>query len=195
MLLFTQRNEQELTALLREGDEAAFVEIYRRNWQKLYNAAYKRLRDGAQCEDLLQNIFADLWERREEVFIENLNAYLHTAVRFQVIKYATRTTAASRFTEELDDRLSSPIQTDDPLIERETLDLVKIWVAALPRKRREIFHMYYHEGLSSADIARELGISQKTVQNQIATVINSLHSRLSKVLAVVAILMRALTWF
>ena len=182
MSSYQHHSEQQLTALLREGDEEAFVEIYRRNWRRMYNAAFRRLHDENQCEDLVQNIFTDLWERRREADIENLPAYLHTAVRFQVIRQVTRSQGVSPLAENLESALISPLRSEDPLIEKETLEIVKLWIAALPEKRREIFLMYYTEELSSSRIAEVLGVSQKTVQNQIATATNSIREQLSKIL-------------
>lgn len=188
MSFYSSHTEQALTALLREGDEGAFVEIYRRNWQRMYNTAYKRLKDPFQCEDLVQNIFTDIWERRTDLLIANLQAYLQTAVRFQVIKYSTRMSDVAPFADILESSLASAIGTDDPLIENELLDLVKLWIAALPAKRREIFVLYYLEDLSSDQIAERIGISQKTVQNQLATATNTLRAQLSKVLMLCLIL-------
>ncbi len=188
MFLYKNHTEQELTALLREGDETAFVEIYRRNWQRMYNTAYKRLKDAYQCEDIVQNIFTDLWERRTEILIGNLQAYLQTAVKFQVIKYSTRTSNVSPFVDILETTIVSTGNADDPIIENELLELVRLWVAALPEKRREIFVLYYMEEHPSDRIAELLGISQKTVQNQLATATNALRSQLSKVLLICLIL-------
>jgi RNA polymerase sigma factor (sigma-70 family) len=174
--------EHELITLLKDGNREAFAEIYRRNWQHLYNSAYKRLKDEVQCEDLVQNIFMDLWERRNTTNIENLSAYLYTAVRFQAIKYSTRLPGTSPLVDKLESTLVSPFGSEDPLIENETLELVRLWIAALPEKRREMFLMYYSQELSSSRIAELLGVSQKTVQNQIATATNTIREQLSRLL-------------
>jgi RNA polymerase sigma factor (sigma-70 family) len=117
-----------------------------------------------------------------EVLIGNLQAYLQTAVRFQVIKYSTRASDVSPFSDLIKTTLTSAISPDDSLIENELLELVRLWIAALPEKRREIFILYYMEDLTSDRIAELLGISQKTVQNQLATAANTLRSQLSKML-------------
>jgi len=182
MSSYGNHSELQLAALLREGDGEAFVEIYRRNWRSMYNSAFKRLRDEKQSEDLVQNIFTDLWERRGEVEIENIAAYLLTAVKFQVIRHTTRNPGSSPLTDSLESTLISSLQPEDSLIEQETLEIVKLWISALPEKRREIFLMYYREELSSSRIAEMLGISKKTVQNQLLTATNSIRDQLSKIL-------------
>ena len=187
MSSYSNHSELQLTALLREGDGEAFLEIYRRNWRMMDNSACNRLHDEKQCEDLVQNVFTDLWARRGEVEIENLPAYLNTAVRFQVIRHSTRTPGASPLTDYLESTLISPQRSEDPLIEKETLEIITLWIAALPEKRREIFLVHYMEELSSSRIAEVLGVSQKTVQNQIATATNSIRDQLSKILFILSI--------
>lgn len=172
--------DDELVNLLKEGDETAFVEIYRQNWRIMFDAAYRRLQDESACEDLVQNIFTDLWERRAALQIDNLTGYLLTAIKFQVIKYSTRSQRSFPILDELEHRIISPLRSEDPLIETESLELVKLWIAALPEKRREIFIMHYMEELSSARIAQLLGISQKTVQNQITTATKTIRDQLLK---------------
>lgn len=75
MASYGTHSELQLTALLREGDGEAFVEIYRRNWRMMYNAAFKRLHDEKQCEDLVQNVFTDLWARRSTAFRPDSRQY------------------------------------------------------------------------------------------------------------------------
>ena len=173
--------DSHLITLLRNGDEEAFVEIYRRHWRKLYNAAYKRLKDADLCEDLVQNVFMDLWERRESVSILNLEAYLITAVKFQVIKISTSSRSKNHFIDLLETTLTSSLSTDYPLIEHELSELLRLWMAALPEKRRKIFIMHYMEGIDPQHIAEILGLSQKTVQNQLSIASGALKSQLLRV--------------
>lgn len=188
MSLYQNHSDQELTSLLRQGDDNAFVELYRRNWRAMYKAAYKRLQLEEVCEDIVQNIFVDLWERRNEIDLDHPTAYLQSAVRFQVIKFSTRQRKNIPLVEHLENTLISSLRSEDPLIEAETEHLIRLWINALPEKRREIFLMYYMENLSSAKIAELLGISQKTVQNQLTSATSSIRSQLSKTLsALVAI--------
>ncbi len=171
---------EELFHLLKEGDENAFVEIYRRNWRMMFDAAYRRLHDESACEDLVQNIFTDLWERRATLQIENLTGYLLSAVKFQVIKYSTRIPYSIPLLDKLETQFISPLGSEDPLIEAESMELVKLWIAALPEKRREIFLMHYTDEMSTARIAEILGISQKNVQNKINTASKTIRDQLSK---------------
>lgn len=173
------QDESELFNLLKQGDQAAFEEIYRRYWVELYNAAYKRLPEKEKCQDIIQNVFLSLWTRRAEVAVENPAAYLHTAVRFQVLKHIARNPKGSFLTQSFQDELISPLASDAELLEKEVKNLITYFIEALPQKRRNIFVMHYYEGLSTAKIATELHISQKTVQNQLHTASHALRLKLT----------------
>lgn len=173
-------DEQSLFALLREGDESAFEQIYKLYWTQLFNAAYKRLPEKEKCKDIIQNVFTDLWNRRETLELANPAAYLHTAVRFQVLKQISKNSKNSAFTATFEAELISPLATDGEVLEKEVRVLIELFIKALPQKRREIFLLYYFKGLNTAQIATQLNVSQKTVQNQLATASNALRLRLTQ---------------
>ena len=172
-------HDNVLFDLLKQGDEAAFGKIYKLYWVELYNAAYKRLPEKEKCQDVIQNVFADLWNRREILELENPLAYLHTAVKFQVLKHISRTPKNSFFTKSFENQLISPMQADGELLDREVKGLLELFIKALPEKRRKIFLLHYFEGLSTAKISVQLNISQKTVQNQLTTATHALKFRLT----------------
>ena len=172
-------NERALFDLLRQGDEIAFSKIYKLYWVELCNAAYKRLPEKEKCQDIIQNVFTDLWTRRAIVEIENPTAYLHTAVRFQVLKQVSRNPQNSFLSESFISELISPLATDGDLLEKEVKNLIELYIDALPKKRKNIFVMHYFEGLTTAKIAMQLNVSQKTVQNQLTTASHALRFRLT----------------
>lgn len=165
----TNCNDIELLLSLKNGERSAFEQIFNRYWSSLYDAAYKRLKDKGQCKDIIQDVFADLWIRREKVRIENLEAYLHTAIRFQIFKNASRNKISPVFIELYDSIASSPYHPGLELEEKELEELAQVWIDSLPEKRRKIFQLHFREHLSTKEIAEKLGISQKTVQNQLGT--------------------------
>lgn len=166
----------------------AFGLIYQKFWPSLYNAAYKRLRDKDLCKDVVQNVFTDLWQRRTQVDIKNLAAYLHTAVRFQVYTISVKQPATTELFNALEEILISPFGSDENIINEELRRIVDSWIRALPEKRRKIFILHYYEELSTNDIAVRLNISQKTVQNQLNTATSYIRARFAHFLSVSLIL-------
>ena len=187
--LSTIVDEQRLFALLREGDESAFEQIYKLYWTQLFNTAYKRLPEKEKCNDIIQNVFTDLWNRRTTLDLDNPSAYLHTAVRFQVLKQVSRNPKNNAFTDSFETELISPLTTDGEVLEKEVKVLIELFIKALPQKRRDIFLMYYFKGLSTSQISSQLNVSQKTVQNQLATASNALRLRLTQLFLSMLILM------
>ncbi len=172
----------ELYSLAKSGDENAFTMLYRRHWQSLFNGAYKRLQCKDQSQDIVQNIFIDFWERRNSVDVGNVQAYLHTAVRFQVFKYTARQPQNAQLLNSFEASLAAAGHADDAVLEEEIRTLLSLWIEALPFKRREIFLHHYFEGLSTSEIATRLNIARKTVQNQLNTATIELRTKFDKIL-------------
>lgn len=188
MLDYLNLTDNELILLVKKEDKLAFTQIYKRHWQTLYSTVFKRTKNKEQCQDIVQNVFADLWSRRDKTAIDNLAAYLHTAVKFQLYKQISRQPDASLFLNSFEEIISSPVSADDALKEKEIQTIIDLWLATLPEKRRQIFLLHYKEELSTRDIANRLGISQNTVQAQIYTATQSLRTRLGHSLSIAIII-------
>src|ERR1700732_1282512 len=92
-------DDRTLVSLLVQGEEGALTELYNRYWKLLYNAIYQRLKSTEQAQDIVQDVFADLWHRRGQVIIDNIGGYLQTACKFQVYKIVSRRKAGPAFFE------------------------------------------------------------------------------------------------
>ena len=176
MKFYSQHSDQDLTALLKDGVEAAFDEIYDRYWKKLYNEAYKRLQNTELSEEVVQDVFVDLWKNNEHRDIQNLYPYLLTAVRYQVFIVYKKLKSLPHFEEPLENMAISHEGADTFCLEKDLITAINQWLDTQPEKRRKIFHLRYMEGMQTKEIAEELNISQKTVQNQLNTSQGSLRS-------------------
>lgn len=174
----------DLIKLLKQGDEAAFNEIYNRYWVKLYNDSYKRLKDEALSADIIQDVFADIWIKRESKNIENLGAYLHSAARYHVFLLYKKNKHITAFEEPLEMIAIDSCQADSVFHEKELRECIALWLEMQPEKRREVFRLKFAEDLSTKEISEKLNVSQKTVQNQFSTSLNLLRSHLAKLLSV-----------
>lgn len=181
-------NDSMLFALLKQGNSEAFERIYNKYWYGLFKTAYKRLHDKNKCQDVVQNVFTDLWNRKTELDIRDLQAYLHTAVRFQTLKAISKQSRQAPFIDAFETEIISSLNADGSLLDKEAKKLVEQFINALPAKRRIIFIRHYIDELSTAQIASELNISQKTVQNQLTTASHALRLRLTHLFGLAAVL-------
>jgi len=178
MKAYDSYSDNELVTLLQQGSEESFAEIYNRYWVELYDAAYQRLKNKEQVEDIIQDVFVKLWIRRAELNINNAQAYLHTAIRFRVFNYVERDLVNESFFEPFEAMATSGLTADQNVLEKELLDLVQSYIEALPQKRKEIFLLHTRDNLSTKEIAERLNISQKTVQNQLGITMQGLHKKI-----------------
>jgi len=164
--------------LLLQDDSIAFEEIFHRYWAPLLDTAYRRTKNLDQSKDIVQDVLTDLWQRRGKVNIENLGAYLNTAVRFQFFKLVSRKKSAPLIFELLDTITSLEYSAENNIQEKELQELLGEWLNTLPKKRKEIFILHYREDMTTKEIADHLNISQKTVQNQLGRATNDLHEKM-----------------
>jgi RNA polymerase sigma-70 factor (ECF subfamily) len=180
--------DAKLLDLLRLDDREAFELLYKRYSAKLFHAAYNLFRDRDVCEDLVQELFIDLWTKRSQLNITSLESYLKVAIRHRVIYYI-RTKKATLDLEVVEE-LIEKYTADSKLLQSDISQLLENNVAQLPEKCRQIFTLSRKEYLSNKEIASRLNISIKTVENQMTIALRYLRTGLTDYLpSVVALLM------
>lgn len=170
-----------------QGDEAAFNLLFEKYWDKSYTEAYKRVKDSDDAKDIVQEIFTHIWTNRQTLNIKNLPAYLHIAVRNRALKLMAKQKPVHPFFSMLDSLPERYAQADANLLWKEFLNAYEALLRSLPPKRQEIFRMRFQDGLSTKDIAGQLGIKRKTIQNQLGKAIDTLKVSLLRVFIVVFI--------
>lgn len=181
---YVNYSDVDLVALLRTGDEIAFSTIYKRYWEKLYYTAVKRLKDEAEAQESVQDIFYSIWKNREHFHLrENLENYLAVAVKFQVIQRVAKSNRRSLVEQTLgreaeQDRLTGT-QTEWNQYDLEVLQvrLSKV-IDTLPKKCKLVFNMSRDEEYTNKKIAAELGISEKAVEKHVSHALKVLRTNL-----------------
>lgn len=169
-------NDQLLLQQLQNNDAAAFDALYDKYWGLVYSAAYKRLKDENYAKDITQDIFLQLWQRRHQLKIEHLPAYLYTSVRNNVLKLMEKTQRITTIPELLEQTARDG--ADAALLRKEFMIKYENLINTLTASQQQIFRMRYQQELSTAEIAEKLNISRKTVQNQLGKSMNNLRELL-----------------
>jgi len=170
--------DQELIALLKEGDRAAFNQVYNRHAEPLYRFAYNILKDQDECTDAVQDVFIWLWNNREKLEIAELKGYLSAAVKYKlarVIQSSKRKAEILAAGPGIKDSF-----VDDSLEVKELKNAINQFIETLPPRAREIFQLSRNEYLSNKEIAAKLDISEKTVENQMTISLKKLKVTLGK---------------
>jgi RNA polymerase sigma-70 factor (ECF subfamily) len=171
-------SDMQLIGRLKADDEAALTMIYRRYWQSLFKAAYNILKDRQACEDIIQELFIKLWDCRAEVEISiSLKAYLYASVRYGVYRQIRTGSVKSEIFDDLIERLHTPA-THNSIEHKELLLQISQVIDTLPEKCREVYKLSREECLSHKEIALQLNISTKTVENHLTKALRELRGSL-----------------
>lgn len=168
--------DDKLLEQMREDNHMAFERIYDKYASALYYSAYNLFRDRQTCEDLVQELFVDLWMKRNDLKIRTLKSYLYKAIRNRVLMLI-RSGKACVCIDVLED-LAVQYPAEDHLTEKEINRIVDQEMSGLPDRCREVFRLSRKENLSHKEIAARLNISVKTVENQVTIALRRLRSAL-----------------
>jgi len=194
--MYDKLSDIELTALLKEGDDAAFTEIYNRYWEKMASYAIRLTKSSDEGADIIQEMFVSLWNRRESLEVKGtLISYLIKGTRNLSLKYIEKNLTKHRFLERLSvvsQDLSSEIEEN--LSAKELQQYVDGAVAKLPGKMKEIYLLSRDEQLSHREISQRLGIAEGTVKKQISNALKIISTHIKPNLsgAIYVILMHIL---
>lgn len=173
----TSLNDAELWAAIRLDDESAFTALFDRYWVRLYKTAQVYLKDHETSEEVVHDVFLNIWNRRHSLEIEAFSPFLLTAVRYQV--YNRLRSAKSPIVLTVgDEHLNEPLDNNEGeshIIVQEFQQELDQYLVQLPKRCQEIFYMSRVNQLSNQEIANRLGISKRTVENQITVALKHLR--------------------
>lgn len=180
MAAYSAYTDQELIALLKQGDHASFTEIYNRFKGPLYVHAYNKLRNTEEARDTVQDLFTRLWNGRETLAVHgDLISYLYTSVRNGVFRQVERKGLASNYISSIQQSINSGNNVTDHLVREHMLSaMIEKEIEALPPKMREVFLLSRKHNLSHKEIAEQLGISEPTVKKQVNNALKILRVKL-----------------
>jgi len=163
---------------IREDNQVAFKTLFDTYYSSLCNYALQFLNDREHAEEVVQDLFVKIWEKRKVLTIEtSLKNYLFRSVRNQCLNLLQHEKIKKLHAEKLKDALLSEDAPGDYFISQEMILKIEEGVSSLPEKRREIFRLSREEGMKYREIAEKLGISIKTVEIQMGLALKSLREK------------------
>ena len=159
--------ENQLIQPISFNDKLSFEQVYGEYWSKLYIYAFNVLHEREICEDIVQEIFIDLWKKRNDVLIFDLDSYLYQSVKYQIFNHFRKSKYKKQLLEKFN-RIDKLCRIDELYEKKELKSHIKNAISKLPDQRRLIFQMSRYEELSNKEISKNLNISSQTVKNQIS---------------------------
>ncbi len=173
-------NDHDLLSRLRGGDDTAFEAIFRQWYEPVVRSANRVLRDMSIAEELSQDVFLELWRRRDTLAPDSsIAGYLMQAVRNRALNHL-RHLAVQKKSVVYVEALSEPAEHADQQVHANDLQVaMRTAIAALPPRTREVFVMSRERGLRYSEIAEQLGVSVKAVEANMSRALRILRHELS----------------
>ena len=177
------QTNQLLLAELAKSNRKAFRKLFDLYWESMFINAKTAIGDESVAKDIVQDIWVRLWQQREALEIRGFEAYIFRAVQNGCFKY---------FRDKKFDRVrlnviesSQPINKPDIVKQHdleETQSLIRQSLNKLPSRCKQIFELSRMEQYSNEEIASQLGISKRSVENQISLAMKSIRASLTTIL-------------
>jgi RNA polymerase sigma-70 factor (family 1) len=181
-MLLTERTDSELWDAIAANNSKAFDALFERYWNLIYGTAYAYLKDQEAATQIVHDIFLNLWTKRGVYKINNFKHYLASSARYHVYKQLkARKTSNVVYVEDYESvsyLQHSTNQGEENLCYLELETAMKSSLDQLPKRCREIFALSRTDHLSNEEIATRLGISKRSVENQLTTALHFLRSYL-----------------
>ncbi len=170
-------SDEDILHLLAQNSEQAIDLLFRQYYTTLCQHIYRIIPDGSKVEDLVQDVFYELWRKRDQLTIKtSIAAYLRRAARNKALNHI-RDQRMQFEDEEHHPHLESKFTSSIQQIEvQELQNLIHTAIEALPERCRMVFSLSRFEEMSYQEIADALNISIKTVENQISKALKLLRS-------------------
>jgi RNA polymerase sigma-70 factor (family 1) len=177
----------QLLDLIKTDNEAAFKEVYNRYWKHLYAFAYKRIKSREVAEEIVQEFLTNFWANRNRLFIQtSFEGYIYTSIKHLVLNYFAKEARKLVMFENLSMAGNGKDNsTEEVILLHELHTVIAREVSQLPVKCRSVFELSRMQNKSNKEIARVMGISEKTVEGHLSKAIKRLKVGISLVVAAI----------
>jgi RNA polymerase sigma-70 factor, ECF subfamily len=176
--VLTPAKTEEIIRRMKKEDKSAVDELFGYYYPRLYHFSKSILKIENDIDDILQEVFVKIWLNRQKIGdAKTFNSFIFTITKNEVLNLIRSNLKDQNFRDELFLRsVAEEYHTQNPLEFNEIKAGIDKIVAGLPEKRQQVFNLSRNEGLSNRDIARQLNISEKTVEDHITHAIKQIKN-------------------
>lgn len=167
--------EKELFAKFTQGHIKSFEILFHRYYNSLCLYASKITGNDNSAEEIVQDFFVKLWEKRTSIDVESsVKSYFFRSIKNHCLNYIKHINVVQKHV----NTPSNNVLHDTIFTEFGMIEKIENSINELPKRRREIFKLSREEGLKYREISKKLNISIKTVETQMSLAISTLRKKL-----------------
>lgn len=176
------QNDFEQVELLKRGNMEAFSGLFRKYSERLYAFSLSITKDTYIAEEITQLVFLKVWEKRHKIDeYLSFKSFLFAISYSETMSWLRKETAEKRKINHWGEQLKFSTNETNFEVEFNSIDnLAQQIIEQLPERRREIFKLSREQGLTNKEIAEKLGLSVKTVENQMTAALKTIKESLGK---------------
>ncbi len=178
----TYDTDQALASGIRKGDRKAFTALFEKYTDRLFYTCLKSGLTREDAEGICQEVFIKIWEKRADIREDlSISGYLFTITKNQILKllrseaYALALKKYWQFTHN-----EASSTAEEEILTKDLEEMVMSYISQLPDKQQEVLLLKILEGLTNDEIAEKLGLSKRTVENQIYRSLKKIREFLDK---------------
>lgn len=169
----------KLVLELISGDRSAFQQIYDQYHAKVYLFAHKHTKNIHAAEDIVHDVFLQIWEKREKIALGTpIEAQIFIITRSRIINNYRRGLIKDNAYQTFSSQYQ-PSKTIDPFEDDESIQKLNQAIELLPPKRKQVFKLAKIDGLSYEEVAKALDISKSTVEAQMVKALKFLREQMT----------------
>jgi RNA polymerase sigma-70 factor (ECF subfamily) len=170
-------DEYQYARKIAEDDHESFRLLFMQYFPKLRFFIVGLVKSDAVAEELAQEVFVKIWEKRQALTdVQSLNAYIYRMAKNTVLNYLQHKYVEENYSGQLAADNNPP--ADELFLAKETELLIQLTVARMPAQRKKIFELSRNRHLPNMEIARQLHISKKTVENHLNLALKEIREAL-----------------
>ena len=161
--------DQKLALLIRSEEKDAFHELFNRYAPRIYKFAFSYLKNRSDAEEIVQNVFLKIWEKRSSINAsENIKAFIFTVTANKIYDFIRRKNLEHRFhNHTILNQGNHENNSWNSIVYKEVQQTISNLANKLPSQQQKVFNLSKMEGLTNDEIAMKMGLSKRTVENDL----------------------------
>ena len=194
-MAYCSLSDAELWDLIVNDDHHAFTIMFQRHWLRLYKSTLNYVKDSEASEEIIHDLFLNIWNRRKCLVINDFGKYFTAATRYQLYAHLKKNKPVVLEYRENISEESNSFELNyayEKISARDLETRLSLHLRSLPERCQEIFFLSRVQQLDNSEIAEKLGISKRTVENQISRALQCIRFNLKDIVISLLLISTAL---